>query len=447
MGNTDTVTKRVTVIVRSAGWDDLAICNFYLPASQSPASYTMRTHTTTSWANATIDFYAADVNGGSSTGAYQLDNVVLSYRPGSSSAATECVNPHAPTSGGTTSGNLIANGDFGSGTDGWSLAGSSNRASPARCSSITGRRGARRRLWRGRIGAVAASQRLAAVFEMGNTSSSRQRVMVSLQAADARKFMSCVFWLPAGTPRRAYAMTTAAPVSWSPAAFTVAPSNGGTESSHGWLQLDTVSVNQITTSIVGTGCYEPGSFTVDEEGAPAPVPAPVALNTPASVTAAIALTRSALVAPAPVLSPAAAVAAVERPDGGAPPPMPAVTWTASIVGTGSGTIASSPGGINCAGYDVSCAGLFPEGSTVTFTATPATGHTFGGWGGACAGVEGPSCEVFIAGAQSVIATFNGPTTLRYYHTDVLGSVRAVTSATGAPIRNSTTAPSARASRR
>jgi hypothetical protein len=56
------VSKRVSVIVRSSGWDDLAICNFHLPASQSPAGYTMRMHTTVAWSAAAIAFYAADVN-------------------------------------------------------------------------------------------------------------------------------------------------------------------------------------------------------------------------------------------------------------------------------------------------------------------------------------------------------------------------------------------------
>ena len=76
--------------------------------------------------------------------------------------------------------------------------------------------------------------------------------------------------------------------------------------------------------------------------------------------------------------------------------------------------------MNCAGYEVSCAGLFPEGSTVTFTATPASGQTFSGWGGACSG-SSTTCQVFVAGAQTVVATFNGPSTINYYHTDALGS--------------------------
>ena len=40
---------------------------------------------------------------------------------------------------------------------------------------------------------------------------------------------------------------------------------------------------------------------------------------------------------------------------------------------------------------------------MTLTATPATGYTFGGWGGACAG---STCTVSMTAARSVAATFN-----------------------------------------
>ena len=110
-------------------------------------------------------------------------------------------------------------------------------------------------------------------------------------------------------------------------------------------------------------------------------------------------------------------------------PAPAVTWTATITGTGSGTVSASSGGINCSGRNVSCAGLFAEGSIVIFTATAAAGHSFAGWQGACTGTT-PTCQVFVSGSQTVVATFNAPTALQYYHVDVLGSVRAITDANG-----------------
>jgi len=71
-------------------------------------------------------------------------------------------------------------------------------------------------------------------------------------------------------------------------------------------------------------------------------------------------------------------------------------------GTGSGTVTSSPSGINCG---VTCSASFAQGTTVTLTATPASGSVFAGWGGAgCSGTGG--CTVTMSAAQSVTATFN-----------------------------------------
>ncbi|MBI4740001.1 MAG: DUF1566 domain-containing protein [Betaproteobacteria bacterium] len=69
-------------------------------------------------------------------------------------------------------------------------------------------------------------------------------------------------------------------------------------------------------------------------------------------------------------------------------------------GSGSGTIASSTGGINCGS---TCSASFSSGTVVTLTATPASGSTFSGWGGACSGTG--SCQVTMGAAQSVTATF------------------------------------------
>ena len=88
------------------------------------------------------------------------------------------------------------------------------------------------------------------------------------------------------------------------------------------------------------------------------------------------------------------------------------TFTLSVVkaGTGSGTVTSSPVGINC-GAD--CSEAYASGASVTLTAAPAAGSTFAGWSGACTGSG--SCVVSMIQARSVTATFNtsggGPFTL------------------------------------
>ncbi|SFU90610.1 pre-peptidase C-terminal domain-containing protein [Paenacidovorax caeni] len=78
-------------------------------------------------------------------------------------------------------------------------------------------------------------------------------------------------------------------------------------------------------------------------------------------------------------------------------------YTLSVAksGTGTGTVTSSPSGINC-GSD--CSESYPAGTSVTLTATPSAGHTFTGWSGACAG-SATSCSVAMNAAKSVTATF------------------------------------------
>src|SRR5207244_6665487 len=70
-------------------------------------------------------------------------------------------------------------------------------------------------------------------------------------------------------------------------------------------------------------------------------------------------------------------------------------------GTGSGTVTSSPAGLDCG---ATCAASFTSGTTVTLTAAPAAGSTFGGWSGAgCSGAG--TCTVTISAATTVTATF------------------------------------------
>jgi hypothetical protein len=58
-------------------------------------------------------------------------------------------------------------------------------------------------------------------------------------------------------------------------------------------------------------------------------------------------------------------------------------------GSGSGTVTSSPAGINCGAY---CSGEFPEGSVVTLTAKAGEGSKFTGWSGdGCAGTG--ACKI------------------------------------------------------
>lgn len=69
-------------------------------------------------------------------------------------------------------------------------------------------------------------------------------------------------------------------------------------------------------------------------------------------------------------------------------------------GTGTGTIRSSPAGIDC-GTD--CSEIFDNGAVVTLTAMPTASSRFTGWSGACAGTG--TCRVTMTEPSSVTATF------------------------------------------
>jgi len=79
----------------------------------------------------------------------------------------------------------------------------------------------------------------------------------------------------------------------------------------------------------------------------------------------------------------------------------APSLTVSKSGAGTGTVTSSPAGINC-GDD--CSETYNQGTSVTLTARPASGSTFGGWSGACSGTG--TCTVTMNAAMSVTATFD-----------------------------------------
>jgi hypothetical protein len=80
---------------------------------------------------------------------------------------------------------------------------------------------------------------------------------------------------------------------------------------------------------------------------------------------------------------------------------PSYTLTVGKNGTGSGTVTSSPPGINCG---ATCVQTYTEGTVVTLTPTPTAGSTFAGWSGDCTGTG--ACTVTMSQARSVTATFN-----------------------------------------
>jgi Divergent InlB B-repeat domain len=77
------------------------------------------------------------------------------------------------------------------------------------------------------------------------------------------------------------------------------------------------------------------------------------------------------------------------------------TLTVQRSGTGSGTVTSSPSGIDC-GSD--CSASFQPDSEVTLTAKAAKGSSFIGWSGSdCSGLS--SCTVRLDASETVTANF------------------------------------------
>jgi hypothetical protein len=90
-------------------------------------------------------------------------------------------------------------------------------------------------------------------------------------------------------------------------------------------------------------------------------------------------------------------------------PTASFTLTVAKSGTGQGTVTSSPAGISC-GSD--CSEAYTNTTSVTLSAAPAAGSTFGGWsGGGCSGTG--TCTLLLNTATSVTATFTATPTTNY----------------------------------
>jgi hypothetical protein len=78
--------------------------------------------------------------------------------------------------------------------------------------------------------------------------------------------------------------------------------------------------------------------------------------------------------------------------------------TVTEPGSGSGTVTSSPPGINCTSTSTQCAASFAAGQQITLTASPGPSSNFSGWSGTgCAGTA--PCTLTLTGNPTVAATF------------------------------------------
>lgn len=75
--------------------------------------------------------------------------------------------------------------------------------------------------------------------------------------------------------------------------------------------------------------------------------------------------------------------------------------TVAKSGSGSGTVSTDVGALNCG---ATCSAAYAHGTEVTLTASPDRNSTFVGWTGACSGTS-QTCTVTVAASVSVTATF------------------------------------------
>ena len=77
------------------------------------------------------------------------------------------------------------------------------------------------------------------------------------------------------------------------------------------------------------------------------------------------------------------------------------------VGNGSGNVTSAPSGLNCGTQGSACSRRFNANTSVTLTATAASGYAFLGWAGTCSG-SAPTCTVSMNRGHDVYAVFDYP---------------------------------------
>jgi hypothetical protein len=82
--------------------------------------------------------------------------------------------------------------------------------------------------------------------------------------------------------------------------------------------------------------------------------------------------------------------------------LPAYPLSVTKTGPGSGTITSTPAGIDCG---TACSASYAAGTSVRLVATPAVGSVFAGWSGACSGLSS-TCTVSMDAAKAVTAVFS-----------------------------------------
>jgi Tol biopolymer transport system component len=253
LANSSAGRKRISVLIHDGDFSDLSVCTFFLDGFAPMQTYGLRTHTTQPWFDATISVYAATDDG---TPSYQVDDVSLSFTPAASDTGTDCTDPTTPVSGGSPGPNLLVNGDFSNGMQGWTTFGQIVGQVAAGVFEFYRPAGNPAGVVLQPSGqAMTNDTTLTASFKLGNSSSVRRRVTVLLHDLDFSDLNACTFWLPPGLPLSSYTVRTFTTEAWTNATVSF---YGATVSTEPWVQLDDVELRRTPgAGPIGTACGEP----------------------------------------------------------------------------------------------------------------------------------------------------------------------------------------------
>ena len=186
---------------------------------------------------------------------------------------------------------------------------------------------------------------------------------------------------------------------------------------HGWLPSANLAsaqsveeISSIRVEIAGPGISVPASTTVSVSNPTSGEVIPVSIQAPPGPNRTIVV--SALNAATPPRRIFGGTLSGVNLNRGTPVDLQIVLVPVFRVivqkqGIGSGTITSTPLGIDCG---TTCSGEFEQGTMVSFNAATVPGAVFVGWsGGACSGAV-PTCTVVMSANQTVTATFTVPNT-------------------------------------
>jgi len=268
LGNSSAARKRVTIQLYDYDQSDLFTCTFWLAPGAPMRTFRMLAHTSRAWSNATLAILAGST--GAQGGWYQIDNVRVETTTGQPVDRTDCVDPATPgPQSGSTGAAMLQNGGFSAGLTPWTVFGQITQRLTNGVFEFYRPAGTPAGVVLQSTGmTVPANTRLTLTLSLGNSSSVRKRVTVTVHDADFSDFSDCSFWLEPGQALKQHTVKLYTSKAWGNATVAVYP---GTIDEAGWIRLDDLGLRTTPgVTLVGTECIE--GATVSSTPTPGPGP-------------------------------------------------------------------------------------------------------------------------------------------------------------------------------